>query len=98
MNQISPKLASTASGMSFEVWKRRPVYKVQCFTADIANQLCGVRLKPGQGIAVVLGVPDAQGLDMFRALAPYRTPAANKLRSRVAERARELRRSKQVKL
>jgi hypothetical protein len=63
---------------------RRPVYKVQCYTASIANELCGVQIQPGQGIASILG-NDGEGLHTFRALAPYRTPQARELRSRVAQ-------------
>lgn len=79
-----PKLASTASGMSFEEWKNRPVYVAQCKTAAIANELCGVKLAHGQGLASILG-DDAAGLHTFRALSAYRTPEANKLRQDVAK-------------
>lgn len=43
-----------ASGYcSFEEWKNRPVYKVQCMTASVANELQGLKLIPGQGIAFI---------------------------------------------
>jgi len=90
----SAKLASTASGMTFEQWKRRPVYVVQCFTARIANELCGIRLLPGQGLALVFGAHGNHGLDTFRALRPYRSQAANALRTRVAAHVRTLRRQR----
>lgn len=96
MKPKSPKLACTASGMSFEAWKRRPVFKVHCYTFDIARQLCGVRRRPGEGFVRVHGKPDAQGLVMFRALAPFRTCASQQMRNRVAQHVRALRRELQT--
>src|SRR5450830_899857 len=79
------KVASTASGMSFEQWKNRPVYKAQCHTESIARQLCGIHLRPGEGLGMVLGERRADGLTLFRCLPPYRDEAAKGLRRRVAE-------------
>ena len=55
MSSLKAKLASTASGMSFEEWKNRPVYKAQCFTASIAHMLCGIHTRPGRGHPSVAG-------------------------------------------
>ena len=83
-----------ASGYSsFEVWKNRTVYKAQCKTAAIANQLQGIKLIPGQGIASILDFTKQDALVFFRALKPYRNEAANALRLRVAEYVRAQRRA-----
>lgn len=96
MTMPSAKLACTASAQRFEEWKRRPVYMAHCFTANLARQLCGVQLKPGEGMASVMGVPEAMGLITFRALAPFRSAEANELRSGVAALARRMRRERLV--
>lgn len=92
MNQHPAKLACTASGMGFEEWRRRPVYRTQCFTFSVARQLCGINLKPGQGLAMAIGDTSGQGLDEFRCLPPFRTEQAKELRDRVAAHIKELRR------
>ncbi len=96
MTMPSAKLACTASAQRFEEWKRRPVYMAHCFTANLARQLCGVQLKPGEGMASVMGIPEAMGLSTFRALAPFRSAEANELRSSVAALARRMRRERLV--
>lgn len=78
------KLACTASGMGFEAWRQRPVYRVQCVTFRIAQMLCGVALQPGKGRASCFDDPRSAGLDYFRCLSAYRTPQANALRKQVA--------------
>ena len=65
MTMPSAKLACTASAQRFEEWKRRPVYMAHCFTANLARQLCGVQLKPGEGMASVMGIPERWGLAPF---------------------------------
>ncbi len=42
------------SGLTFQQYMRRPVYKVQCHTMQIAQQLCG--LQPQQGKSLRLRV------------------------------------------
>lgn len=90
------RLASTASAMGFEAWRRRPVYRAQCATAALANELCGIRLQPGQGLAIRMGSPDYDALVLFRALRPYRSAAANELRRDVARVMRERRKAQRV--
>jgi hypothetical protein len=92
MNTTPAKLASTACGMDFEKWMRRPVYRAQCFTFSIARELCNIKLKPGEGLATVYGESDTQGLNLFRCLQPYRSAQAKQLRNRVAAHVREMRR------
>lgn len=70
--------------MGFEAWRQRPVYRAQCATAALANELCGIRLQPGQGLALPLGDTRYDALTLFRALRPYRSAAANALRTQVA--------------
>lgn len=86
------KLASLASGLSFEDWRRRPVYKAHCNTFSVAQALCGIRLAPGQGLATELH-GDSTGLSSFRALRPYRTPEGISLRNAVAREIRNQRRA-----
>ena len=83
--QSAPKLACTASGMAFQEWQRRPVYRVHCATFRIARELCNVALPQGMGYASAFGVEDESGLSTFRALAPYRSAAAKLLRCQVAK-------------
>lgn len=96
---LPPKLASTASGIGFEAWKKRPVYVVQCKTAAIANQLCEVASL--QGVVTRIGMSEAgdilfpktgdslrDGLSLFRALSPYRSEQAKVLRNAVAKHVR----------
>ena len=92
MNTNPAKLASTASGIGFDKWMRRPVYKAQCFTFSVARELCNINLKPGQGLATVYGEADTQGLSLFRCLPPYRNAQAKQLRNRVAAHVKEMRR------
>lgn len=75
------KLACTAAGVGFEVWKHRPVYRVHCRTYAAAKELCNETVS---NRASVLFSADENGLDTFRALAPFRTTQAKALRSRVA--------------
>lgn len=63
---------------SFEQWRRRPVYVVQCFSCLIARTIVG---------------SDASGMFRFRAKPQYRDAAAHTLRRATAERLREMRRS-----
>lgn len=78
-----------ASGYcSFEEWKNRPVYKVQCMTASVTNELQGLKLIPGRGIASIYDPQKQDALAFFRALKPYRNEAANALRKRVADHIR----------
>ncbi len=79
------KLACTASGLTFEEWQRRPVYLAHCKTAAIARAMCNVQTQPGHGLASSFGETDHLGLDTFRALAPYRTSQAVRLRNQVAK-------------
>ena len=88
------KLASTASGMSFEEWRRRPVYATHCKTFKVAQSLCGIQLGPGLGLATVLNGDDGTGLSTFRCLPAYRTPQGNRLRDAVAKEIRNQRHSR----
>lgn len=85
MNLAPAKVANMKLGISFDQWMRRPVYKVQCYTASIAHSLCGVKKQPGLGLATFFGTQDATGLTKFRCLKSYRDDAANDLRNRVAQ-------------
>lgn len=87
-NQPPKKLACTASGLSFEEWKHRPVYRAHCRTTHIARQMCGVDVREGQGYASRSGGDQGTGLDTFRALAPYRSAQATRLRAKVAAEVR----------
>lgn len=89
----TPKLASTASGMSFNDWRRRPVYVAHCKTFAVARVLLGIHLEPGQGLATHLN-DDESGLSTFRCLRPYRTPQGNRLRNAVANEIRTQRRNR----
>lgn len=89
----SPKLASTASGLSFEQWSRRPVYLAQCKTFEVAKSLRGIQLEPGKGLALNRDRPD-DGLTTFRCLPAYRTPAASALRNEVAKLVRAQRKNR----
>ena len=91
MSSLKAKLASTASGMSFEEWKNRPVYKAQCFTASIAHMLCGIHTRPGEGRVSAYGDPGKEGLNLFHCLPPYRNEAAKSLRNRVAHHIKQMR-------
>lgn len=82
--QIAPKLACTASGLQFDCWRERPAYKVHCKTAAIARQLCNVQLPEGMSLATRLDQVDDTGLSTFRALRPYRSEQAKRLRDLVA--------------
>jgi hypothetical protein len=87
------QLACTASGLSFEEWRRRPVYLAHCKTFSVAQALCGIQLLPGQGRATALN-GDSMGLSSFRALRPYRTPEGISLRNAVAREIRSQRRGR----
>lgn len=91
MTKRESQVSQTKLGVSFEQWMRRPVYKVQCFTAALAYELCGIRKAPGQGYVSVLGAKNA-GLSKFRCIAPYRDNEANDLRLRVARHVKAMRR------
>lgn len=98
MSNCISRVAQTRLGISFEEWKRRPVYKVQCFTASIANQLCGLSTPPlGMGLATVLG-DSADGLRTFRCLPPYRDDEGKALRLRVARTIQRMRRESALKI
>lgn len=86
------KVASTASGLDFDEWMRRPVYKTHCITFRIACRLCGVEPRPGEGLRTVHG-QESEGLARFRCLPPYRTEAANKLRLLVARHIKMMRKN-----
>lgn len=90
------RLACTASGQSFEDWKRRPVYKTHCATTAVARRLCIPGWKPGTGLATCLSGDDSTGLTTFRALRPYRSVAANALRAQVAAIVRADRQQQRV--
>lgn len=92
MKYPQPKLACTSSGLSLQEWKRRPVYKVHCFTFAIASELCGVRRTAAKGLVSTLTSGDADALSLFRALSPHRSAVANQLRDCVAAEVRALRR------
>ena len=83
MKSRTHMLACTASGQTFEQWRRRPVYAAQCRTFAVARELCGVTLTNGQGLATRMGASD-NGLSLFRVLRPFRTQQAKALRDRVA--------------
>lgn len=76
--------------VSYEQWKCRPVFKVQCFTTLIAREICGVS-RPDASMASVMGNPMG-GLSNFRCLAPYRDAQANALRRQVAQQIKAMRR------
>lgn len=98
MSHCISRVAQTKLGISFEEWKRRPVYKVQCFTASIANQLCGLPKSPlGMGMATVLG-DSAGGLSTFRCLPSYRDEEGKALRQRVARTIQRMRRESALKI
>ncbi|ABD72144.1 hypothetical protein Rfer_4458 (plasmid) [Rhodoferax ferrireducens T118] len=92
------KLACTASALSFEEWQRRPVYRAHCKTAAIARAMCNVQTQPGHGLATRFGLTDHSGLDTFRALAPYRTSQAVRLRNQVAKAIKNGRKAGNLKL
>lgn len=87
-----PMLACGSGGLSFQEWKRRPAYKVHCFTFAIASELCRVHRRAGTGLVSTLSSGDAGALSLFRALSPHRSAAANQLRDCVAAEVRALRR------
>lgn len=66
------------------LWAGRPVYSAQCYTFNVARRLCGEPAAPGTGRVSVFGSPGGHPLGTFRALAPYRSPAARRLRAEVA--------------
>lgn len=81
-----------SSGMTFQQYMRRPVYKVQCHTMQIAQQLCGLQPQQGKGRITALSTSDTDGLTRFRCLPGHRTDAAKSLRLRVAHHVKQLRR------
>ena len=83
------QVAQTTLGVSFEDWKHRPVYKVQCFTYKAAAELCGLALSAGSGCRC-LSDQGANALQGFRKLAAYRDNEANALRTRVAHHIKSM--------
>lgn len=98
MNTYQPRVACTASGMTFEQWRQRPAHRVHCLTWDVAKLVVGVNMRQGDGLGSpgVINVPGADALDTFRHLAPFRSRAASLLRQRVANEVREMRRQCQI--
>ncbi len=80
------------SGMTFQQYMRRPVYKVQCHTMQIAQQLCGLQPQQGKGRMTAMSTSDTDGLTRFRCLPGHRTDAAKALRLRVAHHVKQMRR------
>lgn len=98
MSHCISRAAQTRLGTSFEEWKRRPIYKVQCLTASIANQMCRLPKPPlGKGMATVLG-DSTGGLGTFRYLPPYRDEEGKALRLRVARAIQHMRREAALKI
>lgn len=97
MKDCQAKLACTASGASFEEWRRRPVYTVHCKTFSIAQKLCGVNLTPGQGLAISASHGEYSGLATFRCLPAHRTPLGSSLRQAVAKEIHAQRAAQRLK-
>ena len=91
MTHCIARVAQTRLGLSFEQWKHRPVFKVQCQTYKIAASLSGLTQSVGCGSRTLSG-PNASALQGFRMLAPYRDQEANALRLRVARHIKAMRR------
>ena len=91
MNRCIGRVAQSALGISFDQWRQRTVFKVHCLTYKAAAELCGLTKSSGCGSQTLTG-PDAQALQGFRMLKPYRCSEANALRLRVARHIKAQRR------
>ena len=91
MSICTSKVAQTTIGISFDQWKKRPVFKAQCRTYKVAAELCGLTQIHGCGSRTLSG-PHAKALQGFRQLAAYRDEEANALRHRVASHIKAQRR------
>ena len=76
---------------TFKEWLNRPVYKVQVYTAKIANQLLGL---PDADIATSTNHP----IMLLRPLPAYRCAQSLALRKRIADIVRQSRKDKTYKL
>lgn len=94
MTHCIARVAQTKLGISFDQWKYRPVFKVQCQTYTIAASLCGLTQTVGCGSRTLSGLHSV-ALQGFRMLAPYRNQEANALRLRVARHIKAMRREAQ---
>ena len=88
------RTACIANGMTFEYWRTRPTYRVHCTTGHIANKICGIGSVEFGGMGALLTDARCDGLHFFRYLNPHRDQAANELRTRVAQVAREMRKQR----
>ncbi|MFN9476595.1 hypothetical protein [Acidovorax sp.] len=78
--------------MYFEQWRHRPAYRAHCFTASVANALCGIA--PQVNMGSILNHPSYEALAGFRQLAAFRPKASSLLRLQVARHIKQLRREK----
>lgn len=74
-----------AKGLDYQDYACRPTYRAQCVTAKFANSIFAE-----SGGVTHSGIPDE--LTQYRMLRPYRSEAANELRTQVAHRVRAERR------